>query len=183
MIGWLAAHCDPEQYGRLRLFRFPRDKNINGPSQQEATFQTDIELSKQITLIGQVGSEVMHGNLLVVPVGKSVIYVKTLFLVSRQTGIRPLPELKLVVLAYSNKLVFAETYERALQLLTGNAKVEPGTPEKIADTELARRALNLINEAQAALAAGDWGKYGQLQSQLKALLESAVKAPGAGSPQ
>jgi uncharacterized membrane protein (UPF0182 family) len=182
MIGWLAAHCDPEQYGRLRLFRFPRDKNINGPSQQEATFQTDIELSKQITLIGQVGSEVMHGNLLVVPVGKSVIYVKTLFLVSRQTGIRPLPELKLVVLAYSNKLVFAETYRKALELLTGAAEPRPETTERVVQGDLARKALSLLDQGQSALAAGDWARYGRVQAELKALLESAAKAPIEESP-
>ena len=183
MIGWLAAHCDPEEYGRLQLFRFPRDKNINGPSQQEASFQTDLELSKQITLIGQVGSEVLHGNLLVVPIGQSVIYVKTLFLVSRQTGIRPLPELKLVVLAYSNKIVFAENYPRALQLLTSRKtqQPEPGRVEGTLDNASAARALQLMEDGRKALQQGDWEAYGESQRRLETLLREMVKAPNAES--
>jgi len=188
MIGWLAAHCDPDDYGRLQLFRFPRDKNINGPSQQEASFQTDMELSKQITLIGQVGSEVVHGNLLVVPIGQSVMYVKTLFLVSRQTGIRPLPELKLIILAYSNKIVFAESYDRALKLLTST---EPGPVpttassgvEGVLDPEAVGRALQLLEKGRKALGTGDWATYGETQKELEEILKRAAKAPAAGSGQ
>jgi uncharacterized membrane protein (UPF0182 family) len=186
MIGWLAAHCDPDHYGRLQLFRFPRDKNINGPAQQEASFQTDLELSKQITLIGQVGSEVVHGNLLVVPIGQSVMYVKTLFLVSRQTGIRPLPELKLIVLAYSNKIVFAESYDRALQLLTSTEAGQPESEESSAiegvfDPQVAQKALQLIEHGRKALAAGDWATYGKIQRDLEEILKRAARVPGVGS--
>jgi uncharacterized membrane protein (UPF0182 family) len=186
MIGWLAAHCDPDDYGRLQLFRFPRDKNINGPAQQEASFQTDLELSKQITLIGQVGSEVVHGNLLVVPIGQSVMYVKTLFLVSRQTGIRPLPELKLIVLAYSNKIVFAESYDRALQLLTSAEAGQPESEESSAiegvfDPQVAQKALQLIEQGRKALAAGDWATYGKIQRDLEEILKRAARVPGVGS--
>lgn len=186
MIGWMAAHCDPEEYGRLQLFQFPRDKNINGPAQQEASFQTDLELTKQVTLIGQVGSEVMHGNLLVVPVGQSVVYVKTLFLVSRQTGLRPLPELKLVVLAYSNRIVFAETYDRALALLRGKRATQPNEPEPVGpegvlDGEAARRGLELFEQGRQAMADGDWAKYGEAMKKLEALLERAARAQDEGS--
>ena len=190
MIGWLAAHCDPEDYGRLQLFRFPRDKNINGPAQQEARFQTNLQLSEQITLIGQVGSEVRHGNLLVVPIGQSVMYVKTLFLVSRQTGIRPLPELKLVVLAYSNKIVFAETYERALQLLTSGGTPQPATTqstetamEGTLDRESAERALRLMEAGRRALAESDWEAYGKSQRELEALLKEMARVPAEESGQ
>jgi uncharacterized membrane protein (UPF0182 family) len=188
MIGWLAAHCDPEDYGRLQLFRFPRDKNINGPAQQEARFQTNLQLSEQITLIGQVGSEVRHGNLLVVPIGQSVMYVKTLFLVSRQTGIRPLPELKLVVLAYSDRIVFAETYERALQLLTSGGQATPTpSPEPVVEGTLgsaeARRALQLLEAGKKALAEGDWETYGRSQRELEQIIRQMATAQGEGSGQ
>jgi uncharacterized membrane protein (UPF0182 family) len=179
MIGWLAAHCDQDDYGKLQLFVFPRDKNINGPAQQEASFQTDMKLSQQITLIGQVGSEVLHGNLLVVPIGQSVMYVKTLFLVSRQQGIRPIPELKLVVLAFSDKIVFAESYPAALALLMGQTsapQVKGPTPQKqgIVEGDAARRALDLLEQSKAALKSGDWGRYGELQKQLEQVLRDAV---------
>ena len=171
------------------MFRFPRDKNINGPAQQEARFQTNLELSEQITLIGQVGSEVRHGNLLVVPIGQSVMYVKTLFLVSRQTGIRPLPELKLVVLAYSDKIVFAETYQRALQLLTSGGasaprpSADPPEVEGTLEAVDAQRALRLIEAGKKALSEGDWEAFGKSQRDLEDLLRKMATAPGEGSAQ
>ncbi|MBA3725597.1 MAG: UPF0182 family protein [Armatimonadetes bacterium] len=180
MIGWLAAHCDADDYGKLDLFRFPRDKNINGPAQQEASFQTDLNLSQKTTLIGQVGSEIIHGNLLVVPIGQSVMYVKTLFLVSSQQGIRPLPELKLIVLAFSNKIVFAESYARALDLLMGGEAPKPDSPDEPAQKEgvlsggAAQRALQLMEEGKTALRAGDWAKYGDSQRKLERLLRGEI---------
>jgi uncharacterized membrane protein (UPF0182 family) len=185
MIGWLAAHCDPDDYGRLLLYRFPRDRNINGPAQQEAKFQTDMRLSQQITLIGQVGSSVRHGNLLVVPLGQSVMYVKTLFLVSAQQGIRPLPELKLVVLAFSNKIVFAESYPRALQLLMGDEAGVPASAGSPLEGRLSpdglSEALRAYEAAQEALRAGDWARYGELQKRLGEILRKGAKAPASGS--
>ncbi len=173
MISWLAAHCDPEDYGRVVLYRFPRDRSINGPEQQESQFATDVNLSKEITLIGQVGSRVISGNLLVVPLGKSVIYVKTLFLVSE--GTRQLPQLKLVVLAYSDKVVFAENYPRALALLTGSAQAAAEPSVKPTDRpmegripeNLVKDALKLIEDGEAALKKGDWAGYGEVQKKLK----------------
>ena len=182
MISWLAAHCDADDYGRVVLYRFPRDKSINGPEQQESQFATDVNLSKEITLIGQVGSRVISGNLLVVPLGKSVIYAKTLFLVSE--GTRQLPQLKLVVLAYSDKVVFAENYSRALALLTGGTQAptavdkpapnQPAPMEGVVPKANIQEALRLLEEGDAALRKGDWSAYGAAQKRLKELLEKAA---------
>lgn len=182
MISWIAAHCDAEDYGRVVLYRFPRDRSINGPEQQESQFATDVNLSKEITLIGQVGSRVISGNLLVVPLGKSVIYVKTLFLVSE--GTRQLPQLKLVVLAYSDRVVFAENYPRALALLTGGAqtptvtdKPEPNQPtpmEGVVPKANIQEAIKLLEEGDAALKRGDWAAYGAAQKRLKEILQKAM---------
>lgn len=184
MIGWLAAHCDPEDYGNLVLYQFPRDRNINGPEQQEAKFEQHAPLSERITLLSQAGSRVVPGNLVVVPIGSSVMYVKTLFLESDRQGIGSLPELKFVVLAFSDKIVFAETYERALQLLfedsapaqqaTDSVKPPP-SPGLVVDGNAAQRALEIFTQAEAAQRTGDWAKYGELMKRLKDLLERAAK--------
>jgi uncharacterized membrane protein (UPF0182 family) len=117
------------------------------------------------------------------------MYVKTLFLVSRQTGIKPLPELKLVVLAYSNRIVFAESYDRALQLLTSQKRPQASEStdaqpmEGALSVEDAQRALRLMDNGRKALGEGDWEEYGRTQRELEALLRKAAMAPGAESGQ
>jgi len=188
MSGWLAAHCDEEDYGKLVLYRYPRERNIYGPEQQEAKFEQFAPLSKEITLLSQKGSRIVSGNLLVVPIGKSVMYIKTLFLESDRPGIRALPELKIVVLAYSDRIVFSDTYPKALALLTGTETpiatrtekeepppLSPGVKDR---TQLAREALSLIRESEAALQKGDWAEYGNAIKRLKELLEKEAREPG-----
>lgn len=176
MIGWLAAHCDPEDYGKLTLYRFQNDRNINGPAQQEAKFDNDVEISKMLTLLNQQGSRIRHGNLLVVPIGKSVMYVKPLFLETNRPGLPAIPELKLVLLAFANKVVFANSYEKALEALIGKTAPQAPivtTPDKQTPEEPPadlKRALQLLDQGDAALKNGDWAAYGKAQSELKKLL-------------
>ncbi|RMG23284.1 MAG: UPF0182 family protein [Armatimonadetes bacterium] len=184
MIGWLAAHCDPEEYGKMVLYVFPEDRSINGPAQQDAMFNQDAQLAQVITLLDQRGSELQHGNLLVVPIGGSVMYVKTFFLVA--SGGQRIPELKLVVLAFSDKIVFADTYPKALEMLMGS--VQPGVagpeqpqpsgqtapPSGVLEGDLARRGLEILNQAKQALRNGDWAAYGDAMKKLEDLLQQAA---------
>lgn len=186
MIGWLAAHCDPHSYGKMVLYVFPEDRSINGPAQQNAMFNQDSELAQMITLLDQRGSQLQHGNLLVVPIGGSVMYVKTFFLVA--SGGQMIPELKLVVLAFSDKIVFADTYPRALEMLLGTRppdvgpQPQPGEPPAAppsgtAQGEIARRALQILLEAQSAQQRGDWAAYGEALKRLENLLRNAAGEP------
>ncbi|MCH7939126.1 MAG: UPF0182 family protein, partial [Candidatus Marinimicrobia bacterium] len=84
MIGWLAARCDGEGYGDLVAYKLPKDKLIFGPMQLEARIDQQPEISSQLTLWGQGGSEVIRGNLLVIPIESSFIYVEPIYLVARQ---------------------------------------------------------------------------------------------------
>jgi uncharacterized membrane protein (UPF0182 family) len=185
MIAWLAAHCDPEQYGQLVLYRFPDVTNIFGPAQMEAKFDQHAPLSKEITLLSQQGSRLVSGNLLVVPIGQSVMYVKTWFLEAARRGGRVLPELKLVVLAFSDKIVYAYSYSKALELLLGDASTtetltqEPARePQLPSEREVIQRALELIQEGKRALEQGDWTRYGETQRKLEELLtQAAQKGP------
>ncbi len=116
MVAWLAARSDPEGYGSLFAFKYPKDKLIFGPMQIEARADQDTTISQQFTLWGQGGSRVIRGNLLVVPIGQSNLYVEPIYLQSEQGQ---LPELKRVIIANGSNVVMAESVKLALEVLFG----------------------------------------------------------------
>ena len=116
MVAWLAARSDPEGYGSLFAFKYPKDKLIFGPMQIEARADQDTTISQQFTLWGQGGSRVIRGNLLVVPIGQSNLYVEPIYLQSEQGQ---LPELKRVIIANGSNVVMAESVLQGLQELFG----------------------------------------------------------------
>ena len=186
MSGWLAAHCDPGKYGRLLLYRYPKTSNTPGPAQMDASFNQDREIANLNKLLNSDQSELVQGNLLVIPIGKSVLYVKPLFLRSKSRGVAPIPELKKVVLATAdNEIVVADTYAQALAKLFGAQQpiqttqpaLEPSGKRPVLSLDKAgiREALDLARQAEAALRAGDFAKYGELQNKLKVKLEALAK--------
>jgi uncharacterized membrane protein (UPF0182 family) len=116
MISWLAARSDGENYGELLLYQFPKQKLIYGPRQIEARIDQDPEISEQITLWSQSGSRVVRGNLLVIPIGDSLMYVEPLYL---QAESSQLPELKRVLVSYENRIAMRQTLNEALQAVFG----------------------------------------------------------------
>lgn len=116
MVAWLAARSDPEGYGSLFAFKYPKDKLVFGPMQIEARADQDTTISQQFTLWGQGGSRVIRGNLLVVPIGQSNLYVEPIYLQSEQGQ---LPELKRVIIANGSNIVMAESVLLGLQELFG----------------------------------------------------------------
>ena len=114
LIAWMAARSDGENYGKLVTYRFPKQELIFGPLQIEGRIDQNPEISAQITLWDQGGSEVIRGNLLVLPIGKSLLYVEPLYLRAENGQI---PELKRVILATSERIVMEETLAEALVAL------------------------------------------------------------------
>lgn len=148
MIGWLAARCDGEHYGNLLAYTLPKDRMIYGPMQLEARIDQQTEISSQLTLWGQGGSEVIRGNLLAIPIGRSFLYVEPIYLQARQEPEAPtypvavgmpeqqppfrerarstaIPELKQVIVAYAGQVVMRSTFEEALADLFGAKKTTP----------------------------------------------------------
>ena len=117
MIAWLAARCDPPDYGKLIVYEFPKEKLVYGPFQIEARINQNTKISQQISLWNQMGSRVIRGNLLVVPIENSILYVSPLYL-RAETG--QLPELKRVIAAYGDRVVMEETLPAALAALFEN---------------------------------------------------------------
>jgi uncharacterized membrane protein (UPF0182 family) len=178
MIAWLAARCDPPQYGRLIVYEFPKDKLIYGPFQIEALINQNTEISQQISLWNQMGSRVIRGTLLVVPIANSILYVSPLYL-RAQSG--QVPELKRVIAAYGDRVVMEETLPAALAALFKEAPA--AGPPAIAPPpsgpveEQARQALADYDRALERLKAGDWAGFGKELDALRRLLEELRRQP------
>ena len=181
MIAWLAARCDAPDYGKLIVYEFPKDKLVYGPFQIEARINQNTEISQQISLWNQMGSRVIRGHLLVVPIENSILYVSPLYL-RAETG--QLPELKRVIAAYGDRVVMEETLAEALAALfkeSAPAVPLPGppaapTPASPADLR-AREALSHYDRALARLKAGDWGGFGAELDAVRPLLEQLSRHP------
>ena len=182
LAAWMAARMDGQSYGKLVAYRFPKQSLVYGPKQIANRINQDTDISQQLTLWDQKGSTVIRGELLVIPIKESLIYVQPLYL--RAEG-GTIPELKRVVVAHENRVAMAETLEAGLAALFGAAAPAPAT---LAGTDSAAtvRAPNaavgipagLLQEAQqhydraiAAQRAGDWAAYGREIEQLGRVLK------------
>ncbi len=125
MIAWLAARSDGAEYGKLVLFKFPKDRLVYGPAQIDARIDQDPAISSQLTLWNQQGSRVIRGHLLVIPIGASTLYVEPIYL---QAETSKMPELKRVVVASGNRVIMEPTLEEGLTKLfvTDGSQVPPG---------------------------------------------------------
>ena len=207
MIGWLAARCDLPHYGNLLVYKLPKEKLVYGPMQIEARVNQQTEISREFTLWSQRGSRIIRGNLLAIPVGESFIYVEPVYLEAKQeqeetataapAQPRPfsrsqrasapgvdrskaasLPELKRVIVAFSDRLRMDVDLDKALEGLLLETEVvikEPVAPailEGVDSDNLGALALEHYNEAKEQLRQGNWAEYGRALERLeKVLLE------------
>lgn len=196
MTAWMAGQTDAVASPRLVVYRFPRQETVFGPRQIGARIDQDPEISAQISLWNQAGSEVIRGNMLVIPMNESILYVQPLYLQARSTE-AALPELKRVIVASSERVVMRESLAEALSALTqrdaatvdqleqpteGPADEPPETTQTIPDgsvADLAQEALDTYARADAALRAGDWEAYGREQAALEETLRQLAVATGA----
>ena len=200
MIAWMAGRCDGKNYGELLVYLFPKDKVVYGPMQIETRIDQDTLISQQLSLWDQRGSRVIRGNLLVLPVNESVLYVEPVFLQAEQSE---LPELVRVIVAFQDVVVMEPTLEQALLSAFGSrgapapeveetdrpvepepgdtAESEPGLEPPATVPELARRAQEVFQQAQASLKNGDWAGYGQRLQELEQILEELARLSGAAT--
>jgi len=173
MVAWLAARCDPPQYGELVEYEFPKERLIYGPQQIEARIDQDTTISQALSLWNQMGSKVIRGNLLVIPVEDSLVYVEPLYLRSEQGQI---PELKRVIVAYRDRLAMEPTLAAALAAVfrPGAAAApvtEPAAASAPAATSTAMTARAHYRAALDALRNGDWAGFGREMEALGKALE------------
>ncbi len=167
LSAWMVARNDGEQYGKLVVYRFPKDKLVFGPKQIIGRINQDAEVSRQISLWDQGGSQVIQGSLLVIPIEESLFYVRPLYL-KADTG--KIPELKRVIVAYENKIAMENTLEAGLAKIfgtpEGQTKPSGETPVVPASTDTTKEGLlkQATESYEAAISAqreGDWGRYGE----------------------
>ena len=200
MIGWMAARCDGENYGKLLVYDFPKSRLIDGPLQIEARIDQNAQLSGQFSLWNQQGSRVRRGNLLVIPIGSGLLYVEPIYLQAERS---PMPELRLVVLATQERLGYGANFEEALRSLFGDAagaeqvaqnRTDQGKPQTSENTQgapqpaqtqqpanvqrLIKKAADDLSEYQRLTAEGKLGEAGQRLESLKRTLEELKKAQG-----
>jgi uncharacterized membrane protein (UPF0182 family) len=117
LIGWIAGMCDGDDYGRFLAYQFPKEKRVLGTQQVETKIDQDRYLSGQLTLWDQRGSNVIRGNVLVIPVQETIFYVEPIYL---QAETAAYPELRLVAVMHNDNLSYAATFDQALEgLLAG----------------------------------------------------------------
>ncbi len=179
LAAWLAARCDMPNYGKLIAYVFPRDRLIYGPSQINARIDQDAYISQQITLWGQVGSQVIRGSLLVIPIENSLLYVQPLYLsAADEVG---LPELRRVIVAYENEVIMEENLELALQRLFSTRdkapalKTESIKPSQVAPENLAKEAMKVFNRAIELQKEGDWAGYGEQIKHLEQIIKQMAE--------
>jgi uncharacterized protein len=175
MIAWLAVRCDSPGYGKLIVYEFPKEKLVYGPFQIEARINQNTEISQQLSLWNQMGSRVIRGNLLVIPIENSLLYVSPLYLRAEQGQV---PELKRVIAAYGDHVVMKETLTEALAALFIEPGAQPaapggknGPPLAGAAADRARLALEHYNRAIDRLRAGDWTAFGAELEAVRGMLE------------
>jgi uncharacterized protein len=189
LAAWMVARADGEQYGRLLVYRFPKQKLIYGPRQIVARINQDPEISRQLSLWNQRGSQVIFGALLVIPIKESLIYAQPLYL-RAETG--KIPELKRVIVVAENRIAMEPTLEAGLARVFGNAPSaaadlaqtaqqtsrvgETPAPQSAADAQsLAAQGRQHYDRAIQAQREGDWTRYGEEIKSLGAVLDQMSK--------
>jgi uncharacterized protein len=198
MLAWMVARSDGPNYGQLIVYRFPQGKLVFGPQQIEARISQEPAISSQITLWNQQGSQVLRGNLLVIPLEDAVLYLQPLYI---QAQSNPLPELKRVIVASTDSVVMSDRLDTALAALgqgrsgevltaaaaaanqpaaasqpAAGAQGADGVPPNTAD--LAGAARDHLRAAETAAGKGDWTTYGTEMTTVHQLLDQLAAASG-----
>ena len=201
MIAWMGVRNDGDNYGDLFVYRFPKQKNVYGPQQIENRINQDSTISQQLNLWSQGGSEVIRGNMLVIPIEDTILYVEPIYIESSNES--SLPEVKQVVVGYEDHIVMESTFDKALEKILGlidpeNAsdtdkdsdkedkedkdseeaedaedkeEVEEEDPPIMDAQETLSEISELFDEYQEATSEGDWTRAGQIMDELQEKIE------------
>jgi uncharacterized membrane protein (UPF0182 family) len=187
MIAWLAARCDGENYGKMIEYAFSKEKLIYGPAQIEARIDQDTTISQQLSLWNQTGSRVIRGNMLVIPIDDTLLYVEPLYLSAES---RQLPELKRLIASTGDRVVMAQDVDSLLAALVNQDGRSPavaaastaaatvgGRAAEAPPPGANAEALNHYRRAFEALNKGDWRTFGaEMDGMQKALQAPSAKA-------
>ncbi len=172
MVAWLAVRNEWDNYGRLQVYKFPKDINVYGPMQVENRINSDMEISKELNLWSQGGSKVIRGNMIVVPIKNSIMYVEPIYITSSNQS--ALPELKQVVVAYNEKIVMKSTLSDAIYALFGEKAPQVPTvndefteENEISYDDAAKRVVEEFKKVKDATSQNDWSGFGEAMKSLE----------------
>ena len=202
LSAFMVAKSDPDQYGRFEVFVMPRDRQVDGPAIVNARMNQDPAVSQEITLLSRAGSEVLLGNLVVIPIEQSLLYVRPFYV--QATGANAVPELKNIIVAYGDRIAMRPTLQEALVAVFGGAPDTreqapatgtptgpgappppgPGTPTGLSDEarRLFDEASRAFADADAALRNGDPVGYTTKVQEGRRLFDQARQAAGITAP-
>jgi hypothetical protein len=168
MVSWLAVRSEGDSYGQMVLYKFPKGINVYGTMQIENRIDSNPDISRELSLWDQGGSSVIRGNLLVIPINNSLLYVEPIYITAANES--SLPEVKRIVVAYGDQIVMEPTLERALNVLFGGAQpVVPSKGESV--TDIIERALKTFQDVKAYTRENDWENFGKAFKQLDDIMD------------
>lgn len=169
MTGLLVARNDGKDYSKLVLYKLPKSKVVYGPRQIEAQIDQDTEISKEFSLWNSAGSKYSRGNMFVIPIEQSLLYVEPVYLEASESSI---PEVKRVIVAYGDKIAYKKTLGEALEAMFGEGSSNEEQPEKVkTQSDLIKEAKSTYKKAVEAQKKGDWAEYGKEMKRLEKILE------------
>jgi uncharacterized protein len=174
LSAWLAARSDPPHYGKLVVYNFPKQKLVYGPRQIEARIDQDSFISQQLSLWNQRGSQVIRGNLLVIPIERSLVYVEPLYIAAEKGQ---LPELKRVIVGFGDRIAMEETLEGAMARVFGGPVVRAGTEVAPTPSGAAEGSAKTLLDAAASALTRANEELRRLSDLLRQLREESAKEP------
>ena len=183
MTALFVARNDGEHYGELVLYQFPKSRTIYGPEQVEAQIDQNTEISKEFSLWNSSGTTYSRGNMFIIPINSSILYVEPVYLEATNSSI---PEVKRIIVAYGDKIAYEETLAECLVSLFGDQAEEgvdnggegtgdeggqgEGQTGELTQQELIDKAVSALENAQNAQQSGDWAGYGEYLEELEEAL-------------
>ncbi len=172
LIAWVGVSSNYETYGDMVVYKFPEGSPVNGTLQVENLISSDPDISEQISLWDQGDSNVMKGNLLVIPIENSIIYVEPLYITSGAES--SIPQVKRILMAYGDRVVMAEDLEGAFSMLFGETETEIFTEDinddNTENSEELKRIRDVYTEVKSAFESGNWTLFGEKMEELEKLL-------------
>ncbi|MBQ7040310.1 MAG: UPF0182 family protein, partial [Clostridia bacterium] len=176
MVSWIAVGCEGENYGKIISYKFPKDYTVYGPLQIENMIDNDPEISKEMTLWNSGGSNVIRGNLLVIPIKDTILYVEPVYITTDNQA--SLPLLQRVIVGCGEEIVMEETLEDALKKLfrISSSSDQTATPDNTTQTESieiyddknsVKAVVDAYNTVESAFSKGNWAEFGEGMEALK----------------
>ncbi|MEK9727341.1 MAG: UPF0182 family protein [Candidatus Margulisiibacteriota bacterium] len=171
LVSILTASCEPDNFGKITVYKYPKQETVYGPLQIESRIDQNTEISKDLTLWGQVGSRVIRGNLMVIPYDNSIFYIEPIYLQATQSK---LPELKRVIVAAGDKVTMTPSLNEGIELITKekiNLALSKNAPQTKTSNYLTNKIIDTYSKVKESLKSSDWLNFGRRFEELDELIQ------------